>query len=54
MPKKPTTVEAYLALLPDDRREALEAIREVINANIGPEFEEGIQYGMIGWSGSQW
>ena len=49
MPKKPTTVEAYLASLPDDRREALEAIREVINANIGPEFEEGIQYGMIGW-----
>jgi len=49
MPKKPTTVEAYLASLPDDRREALEAIREVINANIGSEFEEGIQYGMIGW-----
>lgn len=49
MPKKPATVEAYLASLPDDRREALEAIREVINANIGPEFEEGIQYGMIGW-----
>ena len=49
MPKKPTTVEAYLASLPDHRREALEAIREVINANIAPEFEEGIQYGMIGW-----
>lgn len=49
MPKQLATVEAYLASLPDDRREALEAIREVINANIGPEFEEGIQYGMIGW-----
>ena len=49
MPTKPTTVEAYLASLPEDRREAIEAIREVINANIAPEFEEGIQYGMVGW-----
>ncbi len=49
MASKPTTVEAYLASLPEDRREAVQAIREVINANIAPEFEEGIQYGMVGW-----
>lgn len=49
MPSKPTTVEAYLASLPEDRREAVQAIREVINANIAADFEEGIQYGMVGW-----
>jgi len=45
----PTTVAAYLKSLPADRRAAIEAIREVVNANIDPRFEEGIQYGMIGW-----
>ncbi len=46
---KPTTVEAYLAGLPEDRREAIEAIREVVLANLDEPFEEGIQYGMIGY-----
>ncbi len=46
---KPKTVKEYLAALPSDRREALEAIRAVINKNLSPGFEEGIQYGMIGY-----
>ena len=46
---KPTTVKQYLDALPADRREALEAVRETINANLDPQFEEGVQYGMIGW-----
>ncbi|MFT5423732.1 MAG: hypothetical protein ACI89L_001520 [Phycisphaerales bacterium] len=49
MPTKPTTVKQYLDSLPADRREALGAIREVILANLDPAFEEGIQYGMIGY-----
>lgn len=48
--KKPATVEAYLKNLPADRREAVSAIRDTINANLDPAFSEGIQYGMIGWS----
>ena len=43
------TVEEYLATLPDDRREALAAIRKVILENLDKDYEEGIQYGMIGY-----
>lgn len=44
-----TTVEAYLAQLPADRRDAVSKVREVVNTNLPAGFEEGIQYGMIGW-----
>ena len=49
MVTRPASVEAYLASLPPDRREAVDAIRDVILANLDPAFEEGIQYGMIGY-----
>lgn len=42
-------VETYLAALPDDRRTALAAVREVVRANVNDGFEETIQYGMISW-----
>lgn len=43
------TVEAYLASLPADRREAIERVRAVINDNLPTGYAEGMQYGMIGW-----
>ncbi len=43
------TVEEYLESLPEDRRAALSAVREVILKNLGEGYEEGIQYGMIGY-----
>lgn len=43
------SVDAYLDQLPEDRREAIEAIRRVILDNIDSPFEEGIQYGMVGY-----
>jgi Domain of unknown function (DU1801) len=46
---KATTVEKYLAELPDDRRAALQAVRNVILKNLDKDFEEGMQYGMIGY-----
>jgi hypothetical protein len=46
---KATTVEQYLAGLPDDRRAAIAAVREVILKNLDKDYEEGIQYGMIGY-----
>jgi Domain of unknown function (DU1801) len=49
MQSKATTVEQYLAELPDDRRAAIEAVRQMILKNIDKNFEEGIQYGMIGY-----
>ena len=49
MAKKPTTVKEYLAALPEDRREAIEAIQAVVSKNIDKKFEFGMQYGMPGW-----
>jgi len=49
MQSKATTVEAYLKELPEDRRKALEAIRKVFKKNLGKGYEEGMQYGMIGY-----
>jgi hypothetical protein len=32
-----------------DRRAALSAMRKVINENLPDGYEEGMQFGMIGW-----
>jgi hypothetical protein len=44
-----TTVSAYLAQLPADRRAAVSAVRDVIRKNLDGAYEEGMQYGMIGY-----
>jgi uncharacterized protein YdhG (YjbR/CyaY superfamily) len=44
-----STVAQYLAALPADRRAALSAVRRVINENLPDGYEEGMQFGMIGW-----
>jgi hypothetical protein len=49
MQSKAATVAQYLKELPADRRAAIEAVRAVIRANLDPLFEEGMQYGMIGY-----
>ena len=49
MADKPTTVAAYLAALPADRREAISAVRDVILKAKDKDIAEGIQYGMIGY-----
>ena len=49
MQSKATTVEQYHAGLTDDRRQALEAVRKVVLENLDQDYEEGIQYGMIGY-----
>ena len=43
------TVDEYAAELPADRREAVRAVRELINRHSPAGNEEGMQYGMIGW-----
>jgi hypothetical protein len=43
------TVSEYLGSLPDDRREAISAVREVILANLPKGYEECMSYGMIGY-----
>ncbi|HAB19585.1 MAG TPA: DUF1801 domain-containing protein [Verrucomicrobiota bacterium] len=49
MQSKATTVQQYLAELPAVRRLAVESVRAVILKNLDPLFEEGMQYGMIGY-----
>lgn len=44
-----STPDEYLALLPEDRRAALAAVRDVINRNLPAGYREGMSYGMIGW-----
>jgi hypothetical protein len=50
MQSKAKTVKEYFASLPEDRRKALLAVREVILKNIDSTYEEGMGYGMPGWS----
>jgi hypothetical protein len=49
MQSKATTVQAYLRSLPEDRRAAISAVRDVMLKNLDPSYEKGIQYGMIGY-----
>jgi hypothetical protein len=43
------TVKQYLAALPDDRRRVVVAVLEAIRAGLDPAYEEGIDYGAIGY-----
>lgn len=43
------TVDEYLLGLPPDRRETLNAVRNVILANLPEGYEESMSYGMIGY-----
>jgi hypothetical protein len=49
MQSKASTVEDYLRSLPEDRRAAISAVRDVILKNLDASYEEGLQYGMIGY-----
>jgi len=49
MTNKPVSVARYLASLPKDRRDAMQAVRKVIRANLDPKFKEVVQYGAIGY-----
>ncbi|MEZ4700833.1 MAG: DUF1801 domain-containing protein [Rhodothermales bacterium] len=44
-----TTVDAYLAAAPEERRPALETLRQVILDHLPDGFVERIQYGMPGY-----
>lgn len=50
MQSKAKTVKEYLDSLPEDRKEAMNALRNAISKNIPKGFNEGMGYGMMGWS----
>ncbi|WMI66844.1 DUF1801 domain-containing protein [Aestuariibaculum sp. YM273] len=43
------TPEDYITQVPEERQEVLTKLREVIKENLPEGFQEGIQYGMIGY-----
>jgi hypothetical protein len=43
------TPDEYMASLPEDRREAVSTIVDVVRVNLPPGYTEGMAYGMIGW-----
>jgi uncharacterized protein YdhG (YjbR/CyaY superfamily) len=49
MQSKASTPEQYLNELPEDRKEGIRKLRDVIEANIPTGFQEGMGYGMPGW-----
>lgn len=49
MAAKPTTVKAYIDGLPEDRRKAIRKVRTAVKRALPKGYQEGIQYGMIGW-----
>ena len=50
MPKsKAETVDGYLAELPEDRRAAISAVRQVVLENLPQGYEVMMQFGMIGY-----
>jgi len=49
MQSKASSVEEYLAALPEDRRSAIAQLRKVILKNLDQDYAEGVQYGVIGY-----
>ncbi len=45
-----TTVELYLAELPDDRRDPIETVRDIVVENLPEGYEETMNWGMIVYS----
>jgi len=49
MQSKATTIDAYLAELPEERQNAIGKLRTVIKKNLPKGFKEVMSYGMIGY-----
>ncbi len=50
MQSKATTIDAYIAELPDERQKAITKLRSIIKKKLTKGFKEGMGYGMMGWS----
>ena len=49
MQYKASSADDYISQVPEERQEILKKLRNVIKDNLPNGFEEGIQYGMIGY-----
>lgn len=46
---KASTVQEYLNNVPEDRKEAINTLRDVVKSNIPKGYEECLNYGMLGY-----
>src|SRR4051794_4909505 len=44
-----TTAEEYIAALPDERRQAISAVRKLVKKHLPRGFAESVNFGMIGY-----
>ncbi|MEL0455622.1 DUF1801 domain-containing protein [Flavobacteriaceae bacterium SZ-1-7] len=49
MQYKANSPEDYISQAPEERQDALNELRKVIKTNLPKGFQEGIQYGMVGY-----
>jgi uncharacterized protein YdhG (YjbR/CyaY superfamily) len=49
MQSKAITSDQYIAELPEDRKQAMQQLRETVKKNLPKSFEETMQYGMISY-----
>ena len=49
MQSKASTPEQYIAELPEDRKEVMQKLRDIVKKNLPKGFEETMQYGMLGY-----
>lgn len=49
MQSSAATTSEYFASLPEDRKEAMQRLTDVINQNLPEGFAEGMAYGMVTW-----
>ena len=50
MQSNAATVEEYLAALPEDRRAAVSAVRDVVNEHLPEGYVETMDWGVIAWN----
>lgn len=43
------TVDQWLESVPSDRRDAIDAVRGVVNGHLPPGYEETVDWGMLAW-----
>ncbi len=43
------TAEEYIASLPEPQRSIVSTVRDLVQSNLPEGYQEGIEYGMIGW-----
>lgn len=49
MQYKAESPDNYISQLPEDRKEPIKKLREIINKNLSEDFEEGMLYNMLGF-----